>query len=369
MGFWDLFGGGGDVAPRVYTGSNTSWAGETDLFQLPTVVAGRQIISDTVASFPMVARDATSGLVVDPTPSICSRPDPRETSYATFGRIVNNMTRYGNAWIHTLTNDAAGYPLAVEVIANKRIGYTFNGNGTRFSEITIDGQSVPLGDVGNIPMILDGDGILGRSPLNEIRPALEQLASAMDFSGTYYSTAALPPYALISPTRLSEGKSKELLDAWTLARTENRPAVISGDLSLKTFTPTSASDALVLEAIKYLDATVARVLGLPPSILATEALSSLTYSTVQQELARWLVNLNATYLTRIESFWSDMMPRTRFAEFDTANLTKLNQTEQLQHDTDALAAGIVTIDEVRASRGLEPLTDVALPEPVAPSIV
>ena len=143
--------------------------------------------------------------------------------------------------------------------------------------------------------------------------------------------------------------------AWSTARRENRPAVISGELSLETFTPTSAKDALVLEAITYLDATIARVLGLPPSILATQALSSLTYSTTTQELARWLVNLNATYLTRIELFWSDMMPRTRYAEFDTTNLTKLAAAEQLEYDADAIAAGILTIAEVRATRGLDPL--------------
>ena len=81
----------------------------------------------------------------------------------------------------------------------------------------------------------------------------------------------------------------------------------------------------------------------------------MTYSTVTQELARWLVNLNATYLTRIELFWSDMMPRTKYAEFDTTNLTKLAAAEQLSFDTDAIAAGILTIAEVRSTRGLDPL--------------
>jgi hypothetical protein len=47
MGFWDYFGSN-DVEPRVYTGGVTSWAVDTDLFKLPTVVAGRQIIADTV---------------------------------------------------------------------------------------------------------------------------------------------------------------------------------------------------------------------------------------------------------------------------------------------------------------------------------
>ena len=50
-----------------------------------------------------------------------------------------------------------------------------------------------------------------------------------------------------------------------------------------------------------------------------------------------------------------MMPRTRYAEFDTTNLTKLAAAEQLEYDADAIAAGILTIAEVRATRGLDPL--------------
>ena len=353
MGIADLFSRA-SFEPAVFAGDPTSWARDTDIFSLPTVVAGRQVTADTVASFPMLAHDVASGQVVTPTPSICSRPDPRETSFATFGKIVNALTRFGNAWIRTAARDASGYPLAVEFVANSRISYSFTDNGAAFTSISVDGQPVGLNDIRNIPLILDGGSPLGRSPLQEIRPALEQLASAMDFSAAYYSTAALPPYALVSPTRLSEGKAGDLMAAWSTARQENRPAVISGDLKLETFSPTSAADALVLDAITYLDATVARVLGLPPSILATQALSSLTYATATQELARWLVNLNATYLTRIELFWSDLLPRTRRAEFDTTNLTKLAADAQLSFDADAITAGILTIDEVRASRGLEP---------------
>jgi hypothetical protein len=190
----------------------------------------------------------------------------------------------------------------------------------------------------------------------------------MTFSATYYNmTASTPPFALISPTRLQADKAGELLDTWMMARDQNRPAVISGGLTLETYDPVSAADALVLDAIRNLDSTVARVMQCPPSLLNTEAQSSLTYSTVRDEYRKFLLTLNASYLNRIEAAFSQYRPNGQIAQFDTASLTRLDQSEQLDFDVKAIAAGIYTANEVRANRGLDPL-DVATDERITDGI-
>ena len=159
----------------------------------------------------------------------------------------------------------------------------------------------------------------------------------------------------MSPTRLQQDKAQELLTAWTEARDKSRPAVISGNLELKTFQAQSAADALVLDAINNLDATITRVLLLPPSLLNTLSQSSLTYSTTVEAVRQWLtLGLNPAYLQRIESVWSEMLPRGQYARFDTSVLTRMSPREQLDYDIAAINAGINTVDEIRISRGLEP---------------
>jgi phage portal protein BeeE len=112
----------------------------------------------------------------------------------------------------------------------------------------------------------------------------------------------------------------------------------------------------VLEAIQYLDATVARVLGIPPTWLNTQALSSLTYSTSRDESKRFInTTLRTSYLTRIEAAMSQYLPRGQVAMFDTSGLTRLDVDAQVQVDADLIAAGIMTVDEIRAQRGLEPI--------------
>ena len=154
----------------------------------------------------------------------------------TWEKLTNSLTRHGRAWVRVTALGNNGYPIAAEIVANSRVTPTLNGTNSKIAAVAIDGQPQDMRLIRCIPFILEAENPLGTSPLAQIREALEQLAAAYQFSATYYNTtAATPPYALVSPTRLQADKADELLTAWTEARDKSRPAVISGQLDLKTF--------------------------------------------------------------------------------------------------------------------------------------
>lgn len=322
---------------------------------IPMVVTTRQLVADTVASFPLVAKVGTD--FVDPPRALLRRPDPREPASDTFERIVNAFTKYGGAWIRVTSQDARGFPLSIEYVDNPRVSYTLNAVGSRLLEVRIDGREVPLGSVRHIPFILDGGSPIGQSPLIQIDAALQDLNRAAVYAADFYGAGATPPYAITSPTRLGADQADKMLAKWQDARSRSRPAVLTGDLTLKTFDTQSAAEAQVLEAITALDATIARVMQVPPSLVNALSQSSLTYTTTLDESRRWLaLGLNVGYLNRIESAFTDMLPRGMRAKFQTQSLTELDEQAQLDFDTDAIEAGILTIAEVRERRGLPPLT-------------
>ena len=333
-----------------------------DIFQLPTVVAGRQLLADTAAMMPMVADRYTAGRV-DPTPSILRRPDPAEPYRRTIERIVNQMTRHGGAWINILAEGSAGLPIAARVINYNRVAATLSPDGQRVTSISVDGRNVDPSSMRYIPMIEDDGDLFGESPLVKIRPALEQPVAVYRFSSRYYTDGNVPPYAVVHPNRLTKKQADSLSDQWLLARLENRPTVLSGGGSIETYQRQSAADALLLDAMRYLDAVIAQVLQIPPSLLNVLSQSSLTYSNVAQETQRWLtLGLYPMVLSRIEAAFTDLLPRGQRAVFDTSNLTRMDYASRIATYSEALNAGIYSLAEVRALEGLSAQPD---PEPRA----
>ena len=297
-----------------------------DPFDLPTVVAARELVADTTAMMPLIAVAESTGERISPTQPVLRRPDPSETYRRSMERTVNGMTRSGRVWLYTTATGANGYPLSVEIVDDERVTARTNTAG-RVVETALDGRPVDPASFQLVPMITDYREPLGRSPLDRIGLALEQMAEIHRFGASYYLSAQTPPYAIKAPNRLTAEQAGQLVEQWTAARMARRPALLSGGIELETYAQPSAADAMLLDAARYMDAVVARVMQIPPSLLNTESQHSLTYSTVAGEFQRWLtVGLHPMFLSRIEAAYTELLPRGQRAEFDTSPLTRLDMT-------------------------------------------
>lgn len=293
-----------------------------DPWDLPMVVACRELAADTTAMMPMVAMAGDDRL--DPIPPILRRPDPTEPYRVTMERIVNAMTRHGRAWLEVDITGHNGHPIAAHIVDESRVSATVDPVTRRITSVLVDGRPVNLARIVHIPMRVDRDP-LGESPLEAIRPALAQLVEVYRYSSAYYTTAEVPPYAVVHPNRLTFKQAAAYSDQWLLARAERRPPILSGGITLETYTRPSAADSMLLEAINNLDAAIARVMMTPPSLVNAEAHSSLTYSTTAAELERWLnIGLYPMFLSRLEAAFTDLIPRGQSAIFDTSLLTRLD---------------------------------------------
>ncbi len=338
-----------------------------DIFELPAVVAGRQLTADTAAMMKLVGYSDLTGRL-NPTPSLLRQPDPFECYRDTIEKIVNAMTRYDVAYLYVMARGSDGWPLAIEQIDNGRIQVTWADPSRKvIATATIDGRPVEPKDVEAVKFVLDGP-VPDRSPLERVRAVLEQLIYVYRYSAEYYGAGAVPPYAVVHPNRVTDVQAGEFMDQWLTARAEHRPALLSGGITLETFSPASASDAMLLDAVNYLDAVAARVQQIPPSLLNTSAQSSLTYSTTAAELQRWLkLGLYPGILSRIEAAFTEMMPRGQSAIFDTSNLVRMEQAERITTYATSIGAGIHTVAEARALEGLPPLPDSDL-VPISPNV-
>jgi HK97 family phage portal protein len=335
-----------------------------DVEKLPTVVAGRKLIADTLAMMPMVAVEEATGRRITPTPSVLRRPDPAEPRRATLEQLTNSMTAVdgGTAWLRIYKMGADGWPLAVRYLDHRRVSVQLTADQSEIATVFLDGVEVNRNAVQWIPATLD-PGPLGRSPLTDVQETLELMIAVLDWSASYYQDGGPVPYALRNPVQLGDVKSKEFLEQWIEARRLRRPALLSGQWSLESFNLPSAVDAMLIEALNYLDAAAGRALLIPPSLLNVTSQSALTYATVVDELRRWLIlGLYPGYLARLEAGFSDLLPRGQIALFDTSNLLRMDLAARITTWATSIAAGIHTPAEVRALEGLPVTPD---PDPVS----
>lgn len=365
-----LFGSNVDSSPPSKARTRAAVADQLellDIFQLPAVVAGRQLTADTCAMLRMVGFSDVGGRL-DPTPTLLRRPDPFEPYRDTLEKIVNAMTRHDVAWLHVSVRGSDGWPIAVEQVDNGRVNVTWLDPGRKVIEsVQLDGHTVDPRDMKAIKFVLDG-ATPDLSPIERVRAVLEQLIYVYRYSAEYYGAGAVPPYAVVHPNRVTDIQAGEFMEQWTTARAERRPALLSGGITLETFNPASAADALLLDAVNYLDSVAARVQQIPPSLLNTSAQSSLTYSTTAAELTRWLkLGLYPGILSRIEAAFSDLMPRGQQAIFDTSNLVRMEFAERIGTYATSIAAGIHTPEEARALEGLPNVANSDL-VPISPNV-
>ena len=295
--------------------------------RLPVVVAARALIADVASSLPIVA--VRDGQIVTPTPSILLRPDVLDAAMTRrrwVNRAAMSLTGWGQLYLGVTQIGANAWPLSASVLhpsyitpeyapdGRTVIGWRYNG-GLALEAIVY----VPLWEL---------DLATSRSPIESCQAAFDDLAWLWAFATQYWRDGGKPPYYLANKGRLDEKKAGAALEQWLTARLAHRPGLLTGAWELHDLAMPSAADALLLEGLAYIDATVAQVYGIAPTLLNTKVQTgSLTYTNTQEELRRWLnLSLYPTWLARIEDGLTAMVPRGQQAMFDTSNLGALGMT-------------------------------------------
>lgn len=208
------------------------------------------------------------------------------------------------------------------------------------------------------------DGLKGLSPIEANRQAVatgmagDQAAARMFKSGLMASGLVTTEDDVdIEEARII----KEGLDA-KISGVDNAGKLAFVNRNLK-FTPWTmpASDAQFIESRIHQVEEVSRIFGVPPHLLGqTEKQTSWGTGVTEQNrgLSRYTL---MPWTSRIEQRLSRLLVNKQLCEYDYAGLLQGSAQEELQMLIDQVNARILTVDEARRVRNLEPLTT-ATPE-------
>lgn len=290
---------------------------------------------------------------IDPAPSILRRPNLDVSRSAFIGQTVASLALAGDAFWR-VTRGSENAPLELEVLDPHKVRVWETDSGrVRYAYGTTEDYT--RNDVSHLQLTRRAGRLRGLGP---IQAAMADLAGAMDlrdYAADWFSTSGVPSGTLNTDQNLSPDQIDAWKERWT-ATHDGGVRVLGQGLKYETVA-LKPEEAQFLEARKYSVTEVARLMGIPSSLmLAPVDGTSTTYQNVEQEWIGFVRFTLMAYLREIEEALSNLLPRGTDARFNVEALLRTDTATRYNAHKTALDAGFLTVDEVRAIEGLPTLT-------------
>jgi Phage portal protein len=351
---------GSDPLTTAIARSFTESVVMSEALAIPSVRKAVHVIAGTISTFALAAWAGTTKLAPeDRRTSWLAQPDPDTTAQAMLRRTVSDLIWRDRAFWRVLPGGrfvGSGLPAQFRYTSADRVTpLTDPDDVDHIAGWLLDGVKVERADL----VVFDGAGIGGLRQFGW--PLLELYSQLMAAAGRY-AAAPLPTMELHNTgADMSTAEIAELLTAWETARQSHATAYTNSVLETKTF-GWSAKETQLVEAREEAALEVARLFGLPAQALdAPVAGSNLTYANVLEARKDRLEALRP-WMAVLESGLSIddrtgvraglVLPRGIVARFDVDAYLRDDPATRMDIWTAALAAGILTIDEVRSQEPL-----------------
>jgi HK97 family phage portal protein len=339
----------------------------------PDVYACVRVLADAAASCPLIVyrrqgdgRRRASGKTTD----LLRAPAEGTTQAAFVSTVMGHLLLWGNAYLGKF-RDSDGrveqlLPLAPDrVTVERRAGrivFTVTNEAGRMSEHSLD-------DIIHVKA-LSTDGLVGLSPIRQMRAALALNASVRDAATALFVNHARPSGILTVNAGAGHDQLQMLKDSWMAKHSGDRAggiAVLTGDVSF-TAVGMPADDAEFVAARKLSATEIARAFRIPPWMIGAEGGDSMTYANTESQALAFVVYSLQPWLRAVEQALSadrDLFNSSTYAEFLMDGLLRADSMTRAQVYEKALnpVTGWMRRDEVRRLENLDPEPGTAQPQP------
>lgn len=322
-----------------------------DAFSISTVYRAIQIHAISAKQMSLQARRGDKP--VTRTPQLIRRPDLNLSRSAFIEQAVVSLACTGNAYWRKTFDDAG--QVANLTTLNPLDVTPRDSNGT-ITAWSYQGRELHPDDVQHLALLRVPGSVTGLGPIQAAQIELRGALDLRDYSSNWFTESGVPNGVLKSDQHLSADAAKAAKDAWNESQGARKGvAVIGNGLDYKPIYLNPA-DAQFLESQKFTTTQVARLFGVPASLmLAAVEGGSQTYANVEQDWLGYIRFSLMSYLVEIEEALTGLLPRGMEAKFNIEALLRSDTTTRYQAHKTAIGAGFLTVDEVREIENLPPL--------------
>lgn len=322
---------------------------------IPTIYRAVQIHQTAVSQLSLNVERAKP---LDETPSIIRQPSLSMHRSAFLAVTVGAMALNGNAF-WKVQRGPTGEVIDLDPLDPTQVTVITTPLGQK--RLSYKGQEYSPSDIAHLQLMRRTGSTYGLGPIQAAQTELVGATDLRDFAGNWFQNSGVPSGVLKTDTPLTETQVDEYRKRWDKTA-DGGTRVLGHGLS---YSPISVSpkDAQWLEAQNFNVTQVARLMGVPASLLlASVEGTSETYQNVEQEWIGYVRFSLMAYLREIEEAFTHLLPRGQVVRFNIETLLRSDTKSRYEAHKIALEAGWTTVNEVRAIEGMRPL----IPEPKSP---
>lgn len=323
-----------------------------------------QVITTAAAQLPLVVERGGAILTGKDAPALIRQPDPRIGRSTWITHMVTGLALYGNAYAR-IERDNNGQVIALRPLDPRKVWVSVNPT-TYALVFGVEGKTLTSNDV--LHAHLQPAAVsepFGLGPIQAARADLHGAARIRDYASQWFDGTGQPTGILSSDAATYEDAIR-VRDAWNGLDADGTPVDQSRNPSRVkvlpkafTYSPLAINprDAQWIEAQEFSILQVARLFGVPSTLmLAAPQGGSMTYSNVEQDWISFTRFSLMAYLRPLEEALSAVTVRGQEVRFNLEALLRSDTKTRYDAYKIALDAGFMTIDEVRALEGRDPLT-------------
>lgn len=324
-----------------------------------------RLIAGTVSTLPVdVVRVQGSSRREVSVPLITS-PSALVSPITWRDQLMVSLLLRGNAYGLITQRDAAGYPMAVELIHPDKVAGRVDEGRVLLSWDGVEHELWPLGDAIHVPAYTVPGSPFGLSVLDYARTTIGSGLASEEWGARFFTDGAVPSAVLSTDQSVTREQAQELKARFMAAVAGKRePAVLGAGIE---YTPISVSpgESAFLETWRMSGENVCRLFGVQPEMIGLASSgSSITYANREQRVQDFLTFSLSPWLARVEEALSALLPRDHEVKFRTGGLLRADiQTRYAVYEASARISQMtdgampLTVDEMRALEDLPPLTN------------
>ncbi|WP_167328778.1 phage portal protein [Rhodococcoides fascians] len=282
---------------------------------------------------------------------LINKPDPFQSRKAFIQETVSSMVLHGEAFWR-VTRNGRNEASALEIIDPEAVTVEKrNGVVVYFiGQTQIRRDSIRHLKLNRVPGQLRGMGAIQAAP-GVFRFAL----MLQDYIEQFFNIGITPRGLLKTNDHVNIDDMQDAADGFIKFLKEHQQlAVLPSGLSYESINldPTATNFIHVLHEVNL---QLVRLFGVPADAVEAQVIKGETYKNLQQANTRFLQGTLNRYLDEIEDHFSDLLPGRRTVKFREEDLLRLDPKAQREAEQLDIANGVLTSNEVRATRGLPPL--------------